>query len=246
MSTVLGEFFGTMVLIVFGCGVVANVVLKKSRANGGGDGWIVITAGWAFAVMVGVFCSIAVGGAAELNPSVTLFKLLIGVYTIPSALVMVAAQFAGAIVGATIVWLAYLPHWEATEDQGAKLAVFCTAPAVKGANVHAFFCEAIATCFLITIFWAIGTKVVQGTAGVPSGVGVYITGMVIWAVGLSLGGPTGYAMSAARDLGPRIAHAILPIAGKGDSDWGYAWIPCVGPLVGAVMAFFLCKATGIV
>jgi glycerol uptake facilitator protein len=246
MSTFLGEFFGTLVLIVFGCGVVANVVLKKSRANGGGDGWIVITAGWAFAVMVGVFCSIAVGGAAELNPSVTLFKYLIGVYTIPSALMMVVAQFAGAIVGSAIVWLAYLPHWEVTEDKGAKLGVFCTAPAVEGKNFEALITEIIATAFLITIFWAIGTKFVQGTNGVPAGMGVYITGMVIWAVGLSLGGPSGYAMSAARDLGPRIAHAILPIAGKGDSNWGYAWVPVVGPLIGAVIAFLVCKGTGIV
>lgn len=246
MSTFLGEFFGTLVLIVFGCGVVANVVLKKSRANGGGDGWIVITIGWALAVMVGVFVSVAVGGAAELNPSVTLFKLLLGVYTVPAAISMVVAQFAGAIIGAAIVWLAYLPHWEVTEDKGAKLAVFCTAPAVQGAYWQSLVCEIIATAFLLIIFWAIGSKGVQGTAGIPSGVGVYITGMVIWAVGLSLGGPSGYALSAARDLGPRIAHAILPIAGKGGSDWGYAWVPVVGPLLGAGLAFVVCKATGLV
>lgn len=197
--------------------------------------------------MVGVFCSIAVGGAAELNPSVTLFKYLVGVYPSPAtALMMVVAQFAGAILGAAIVWLAYLPHWEVTEDQGTKLAVFCTAPAIKGKNIEALITEIIATAFLITIFWAIATKFVQGNTGVPAGVGVYITGMVIWAVGLSLGGPSGYAMSAARDLGPRIAHAILPIAGKGGSDWGYAWVPVVGPLLGAVLAFMICKGTGIV
>jgi len=151
--------------------------------------------------------------------------------------VFCSVAVAGAIIGAAIVWLAYLPHWKINEDKGTKLTVFCTAPAVKGANIHALFCEMIATAFLLICFTAVGSKIVQGNTGIPSGVGAYLTGMVIWAVGLSLGGPTGYAMSACRDLGPRIAHAILPIAGKGDPDWGYAWIP--------VVAFLVCKGTGL-
>jgi len=241
-----GEFFGTMILIIFGAGVVANVVLKKSRANGGGDGWIVITAGWAFAVLFGVIIGVATGGAGELSPAVTFFKLLMGVYTVPVALTAMACQILGAIVGSAIVWLAYLPHWEITEDKGAKLGVFSTSPAVRGNDMAALLCEVIATTVLLIALFSLGHKLVVGDAGMSPGFGNYLVAVVIWAMGLSLGGPTGYAMNPARDLGPRIAHAILPIAGKGGSDWGYAWVPVVGPIIGSGLAFVICKATGII
>lgn len=244
MTNLFGEFFGTMVLLTFGCGVVANVVLARSRGNGGG--WIVITAGWAFAVMLGVFAALATGAPqTDLSPAVTLFKMYAGVYEVPHALATMGVQVLGGIAGGVITWLVYLPHWEITEDKGAKLAVFATAPIVRKFG-PALLCEAIATCFLLIAFYTIGSKAAQGVAGIPSGLGVYLTAMVIWAVGLSLGGPTGYALNPARDLGPRIAHAILPIPGKGDSDWAYAWVPVVGPMLGATLAFVICRALQLV
>lgn len=241
MTNLFGEFFGTMVLIIFGCGVVANVLLKKSKAEG--SGWIVITTGWAFAVVMGVFSAQATGAPqGDLNPAVTLAKMMIGIYTLPHAIATMVAELCGAIVGATVVWLAFLPHWEITEDKGAKLGVFCTAPAVRstGANL---LCEIIGTVMLVVVSTAIFSKPVGGIA---PGVGPYLVGMLIWAIGLSLGGPTGYAINPARDLGPRIAHAILPIAGKGDSDWGYAWIPVVAPFLGGAVGFFVVKAAGLI
>lgn len=241
MTNLFGEFFGTMVLIIFGCGVVANVLLKKSKAEGAG--WMVITAGWAFAVIMGVFSAQATGAPqADLNPAVTLAKMMMGVYALPHAIATMFAELVGAIVGATVVWLAFLPHWEITEDKGAKLGIFCTAPAIRntGANM---LCEIIGTVMLIVVIFAIFSKPVGGVA---PGVGPYLVGMLVWAIGLSLGGPTGYAINPARDLGPRIAHAILPIAGKGDSDWGYAWIPVVAPLIGGAVAFFIAKAVGLI
>lgn len=243
-----GEFFGTMVLIIFGAGVCANVLLKDSRASAGvlNGGWISITAGWAFAVLMGVVTGVATGGAGELSPAVTFFKLLAGVYTVPVALGAMACQFAGAILGSAIVWLAYLPHWELTEDKGLKLGVFSTSPMVRGKNMSALLCEIIATAVLLICLFSLGNKNVVGTAGMSPGFGNLLVAIVIWAMGLSLGGPTGYAMNPARDLGPRIAHAILPIAGKGGSDWGYSWVPVAGPMIGAAVAFVICRATGLV
>lgn len=241
MTNLFGEFFGTMVLIIFGSGVVANCVLKKSKAEGGG--WIVITAGWAFGVIMGVFSAIATGAPqADLNPAVTLAKMLLGVYTLPHAIMTMLAELLGGIAGGAVVWLAFLPHWEITEDRGAKLAVFCTAPAIRSTPSN-LLCEIIGTIMLIVPIFAIFSKAVGGVA---PGFGPYLVGILVWAIGLSLGGPTGYAINPARDLGPRIAHAILPIAGKGDSDWGYSWIPVVGPFVGGALAYLIGKSIGIV
>lgn len=241
MTNLFGEFFGTMVLIIFGSGVVANCLLKKSKAEGGG--WIVITAGWAFGVIMGVFSAIATGAPqADLNPAVTLAKMMLGVYTLPHAIMTMLAELLGGIAGATVVWLAFLPHWEITEDRGAKLAVFCTAPAIRNTSGN-LLCEIIGTIMLIVPIFAIFSKAVGGIA---PGFGPYLVGILVWAIGLSLGGPTGYAINPARDLGPRIAHAILPIAGKGDSDWGYSWVPVVGPFVGGSLAYLIGKSIGLV
>lgn len=244
MTNLFGEFFGTMILLTFGCGVVANVLLKDSKGNGGG--WIVITTGWAFAVLLGVFGAVATGAPqADLNPAVTLFKMFLGVYTVPQAIATMFAELGGGIAGGIICWLVYLPHWEVTEDKGLKLAVFATGPAIRNSMAN-LLCEVIATAFLLIGIFTIFSKGMTGTAGYATGVGPYMVAMLIWALGLSLGGPTGYALNPARDLGPRIAHAITPIAGKGSSDWGYAWIPVVGPMLGACLAFAVCKAAGIV
>ena len=241
MTNLFGEFFGTMVLIIFGGGVVANCLLSKSKAEG--SGWLVIVTGWAMAVMLGVFSAIAAGAPqADLNPAVTFAKTFLGVYEPGHAIMTMLAEIAGGMAGAAVVWLAFLPHWEITEDKGLKLAVFCTGPAIRNTFAN-LLCEIIATAMLIIGIFVIFSKSV-GT--IPPGFGPYLVGMLVWALGLSLGGPTGYALNPARDLGPRIAHAILPIAGKGDSDWGYAWIPVVGPMVGAGLGIFICKIAGIV
>jgi glycerol uptake facilitator protein len=226
----LGEFVGTLILILLGDGVVACVLLKRSK--GEASGWMVITAGWAFAVMAGVFASIACGSKdAFLNPAVTLgFAVSSGDYSKLGP--YIAAQMLGAIVGAILVWLHFLPHWKETPDPSLKLAVFCTAPAIRSAAAN-LISEIIGTFVLVFIVGAIFSKAVNGIA---AGLGPYLVGCLVWAIGLSLGGPTGYAINPARDLGPRIAHAFLPIPGKRDSDWGYAGIPVVGPLIGALLA----------
>lgn len=240
MDNLLGEFLGTTVLLVFGCGVCANMSLTGSKGQGGG--WICIAVGWGFAVTLGVFTATTLGAPqGDLNPAVTLAKTMAGIYTFPQFIATSAVQLAGGIFGAAIVWLAYLPHWEKTQDPAAKLGVFATGPAIRNPFAN-FLCEAIATFFLMFIIWMIFSKPVG--ALVP-GYGPYIVGVLIWALGLSLGGPTGYAMNPARDLGPRIAHAILPIAGKGGSDWGYAWVPIVGPLCGAFAAYVVASACGV-
>ena len=240
MDNLFGEFMGTMVLIVFGSGVCANMSLTKSKGQGGG--WICIAVGWGFAVTLGVFTATTLGAPqGDLNPAVTLAKTMAGIYTVPQLMATSAAQLVGGIVGATIVWLAYLPHWEETRDPATKLGVFATGPAIRNPMAN-FLCEAIATFFLMFIIWMIFSDPVGQL--VP-GYGPYIVGVLIWALGLSLGGPTGYAMNPARDLGPRIAHAILPIAGKGGSDWGYAWVPIVGPLCGGALAYIVASACGV-
>lgn len=233
----LGEFLGTLILILLGDGVVAAVLLKKSKAEG--SGWIVITTGWAFAVMCGVFTSIACGSSdAHLNPAVTLgFAVRAGAYG--KFLPYLSAQLLGAILGATLVWLQYLPHWKETADTGAKLGVFCTAPAIRN-TVTNLISEVIGTFVLVFVVGAIFSKAVAGT-GLASGLGPYLVGSLVWGIGLSLGGSTGYAINPARDFGPRLAHAILPIAGKAGSDWTYAPIPIVGPLAGGALAGLLLK-----
>jgi glycerol uptake facilitator protein len=233
-SSFLGEMMGTLVLILLGNGVVANVVLDKSK--GQNSGWIVITAGWAFAVVMGIFVAQKFGSdGAHLNPAVTLaMAIKSGDWSFVPTCIL--AQMLGAVLGSVLVWLVYLPHWAETRDQSSKLAVFCTAPAVRNTTAN-LLTEIIGTMLLI-----IG--VVSIYAGEKTGVGPFLVGILVWAIGLSLGGPTGYAINPARDLGPRIAHALLPIAGKGGSDWGYSWIPVVGPLVGALLAGGFLKMFG--
>jgi glycerol uptake facilitator protein len=231
-SPFLGEFMGTAVLILLGNGVVANVLLKKSKGEGGG--WIVISTGWAFAVLFGVLTAIACGSHdANLNPAVTLgFAIVSGDFG--KLLPFVVAQMLGAMAGATLVWVHYLPHWEATTDPSLKLACYSTGPAIRNAATNAVS-EIIGTFVLVFIGGTIFSKAVSSTGFAP-GYGPYLVGCLVWGIGLSLGGPTGYAINPARDLGPRIAHALLPIAGKGASDWGYSLIPVAGPLIGAAMA----------
>ena len=240
-SPFLGEFLGTMILVLLGDGVVAAVLLKKSKAEG--SGWIVITAGWAFAVMAGVFVAMACGSKdAHLNPAVTL-----GFAVRDGSLAKVGgyfgAQMLGAMVGALLVWLHYLPHWKETADVAAKLGCFCTAPAIRATAAN-LLSEMVATFVLVFVAGAIFSKSVAAN-GPAAGLGPYLVGSLVWGIGLSLGGTTGYAINPARDLGPRIAHAILPIAGKGGSDWGYAAIPVIGPLVGGAGAGLLLRVLGI-
>jgi len=232
MDNLLGEFLGTMFLIILGDGVVANVLLSKSK--GENAGWIVITTGWAMAVMVGVFVSISAGAPqADINPAVTIGKwLILGTYDAGQAIVTMLIQVAGAFVGGVIVWLTYYRHWAETSDAGLKLAVFSTGPAIRDTTWN-FITEVIGTMVLLI---GVGAIFSDATGGNPaSGLGPYLVGALVWGIGLSLGGPTGYAINPARDLGPRIAHFLLPIAGKGDSDWGYGWLPVVAPLIGGVL-----------
>jgi len=237
----LGEFMGTCILILLGNGVVAGVLLNKSKA--GGAGWIVITAGWAFAVMAGVFTAIACGSsAAHLNPAVTIgFAVASGDWS--NVLPFIAAQMLGAFTGAALVWLHYHPHWAATPDTGAKLACFSTGPAIRK-PVANLVSEAIGTFVLVFVVAAIFSKRSWAT-GVSPGLGPYLVGSLIWGIGLSLGGTTGYAINPARDLGPRLAHAVLPISGKGDSDWSYAAVPVVGPVIGGALAGLLVRTLGL-
>ena len=237
-SPLLGEFMGTAVLILLGNGVVANVLLKKSKGEGGG--WIVITAGWAFAVLCGVMVAIACGSRdAHLNPAVTLgFAVVSGNFA--KLVPYIIAQLLGAIMGATLVWIHYLPHWKATEDPTLKLACYSTGPAIRNFVANAIS-EIIGTFVLVFVVGAIFSKAVSAT-GFPPGYGPYLVACLVWGIGLSLGGTTGYAINPARDLGPRIAHALLPVAGKGSSDWGYALVPVIGPLIGGGMAGIAIKA----
>jgi glycerol uptake facilitator protein len=240
-SPLLGEFLGTMILILLGDGVVAAVLLKRSKAEGGG--WMVITAGWAFGVMAGVFTAIACGSSdAHLNPAVTLgFAVRAGNFA--KFAPYLAAQMLGAIAGGALVWLHYFPHWKETPDGAAKLACFCTAPAIRNKFPN-LFSEIIATFVLVFVVGAVFSRNVAA-AGPAAGLAPYLVGSLVWGIGLSLGGTTGYAINPARDLGPRIAHAILPIAGKGGSDWTYAPIPVLGPLAGGVLAGVLLRVLGI-
>ena len=236
-----GEFMGTLVLILLGDGVVANVLLKKSK--GENSGWIVIATGWGMAVIAGIFTAIAFGSPrAHINPAITLtVALLSGSWANVASFWL--AQFLGAFVGATLVWLTYLPHWKETPDTDAKLGIFCTAPAIRNLPAN-LLTEIIATTFLIVVGFGFGSKAVS-TTGLPPGFGPSLWGILVWSLGLSLGGPTGYAMNPARDFGPRTAHAILPISGKGKSDWGYALVPIVGPLVAGVIGAAIVRIAGI-
>ncbi len=232
MSNFLAEFLGTMLLILLGNGVVANVCLSKTKGNNAG--WIVITTGWALAVAVPVFIFGPTSGG-HFNPAVTLANAAIGNFEWVNVPSYIIAQMLGAIIGAALVYIAYKPHYDATEDQGAKLATFSTAPGIRNTPFN-FIGEFIGT--FVLLFALLG--IAQTEMG--PGIAPIAVGMVIWVIGLTLGGNTGYAINPARDLGPRIAHALLPIKDKGTSDWGYAWIPVVAPILGGICAALLYSA----
>ncbi|SEF41583.1 glycerol uptake facilitator protein [Caloramator fervidus] len=228
MSPFLGELLGTMLLILFGDGVVAGVLLNKSKSQNGG--WMVITAGWGLGVAIAVYAVGRISGA-HLNPAVTIALAAIGKFEWSKVLGYVVAQLIGAFLGAVLVWLHYYKHWEVTEDKIAKLSIFSTVPAIRCTFAN-LLSEIIGTFVLVLGILAIGAN------KFADGLNPFIVGVLVIAIGLSLGGPTGYAINPARDLGPRIAHALLPIKGKGDSDWSYAWIPVLGPIIGALLAAF--------
>lgn len=226
----LYEFIGTAILILLGNGVVANVVLSKTKGHN--SGWIVITFGWAMAVFVAVFIAAPHSGA-HLNPAVTIALAVGGKFNWADVPMYIAAQFAGAMVGSLLVWLAYKPHFDASADADGKLAVFCTGPAIRK-PVSNLLTEITGTFMLL--FAALH---ISGKPEYLGAVDALPLALLVLAIGLSLGGPTGYAINPARDLGPRIVHALLPIQGKRNSDWGYAWIPVVGPILGGIAAVLL-------
>lgn len=232
MSAFIAEIIGTASILLFGCGVVAGVLLDKSKSNGAG--WIVITFAWAIGVTLGIYASGQFSGA-HLNPAVTIALAVVGKFSWSLVPSYILAQFIGAMLAAFLVYLAYLPHWKETKDAGLKLAVFSTGPAIRNTPAN-FICEFIATFILMFAIMLIGANKYADGLG-PIAVGILILGM-----GLSFGGPTGYALNPARDLGPRIMHAILPIDGKGDSDWSYSWIPVLAPICGASCASLLATA----
>lgn len=225
VQSFLAEMMGTALLILLGDGVVAGVLLKHSKAFN--SGWIVITVGWALAVTFGVYLAGQISGA-HINPAVTISMAAGGAFPWSDVPVYLAGQFLGAFLGAVMVYLQYLPHWSETEDQGLKLGIFCTAPAIRHTTAN-LLSEMIGTFVLMFGLMAIGAN------KFADGLNPLVVGGLVLAIGVSLGGTTGYAINPARDLGPRIAHALLPIHGKGGSDWGYAWIPVVGPIIGGTL-----------
>jgi len=235
----LGEFIGTMILILLGDGVVANVVLEKSKGQGGG--WIVITVGWAMAVVFGVGAAILAGSPyAFINPAVAIALAAAGQLPALSAtdiVLCIIAEILGAFVGAVLVFLAYYSHFAATKDPGPKLAVFSTGPAIRNLGLN-MLTEIIGTFMLV-----FGVMVINNAIKPPAGLGPVLVGLLVLSIGLSLGGPTGYAINPARDLGPRIAHAVLPIPGKGSSDWSYGLVvPIIGPIIGGLLGAFAALA----
>jgi glycerol uptake facilitator protein len=224
------ELIGTAILIILGDGVVAGVLLARSKAQNAG--WIVITAGWGFAVMAAVYAVGAISGA-HINPAITIGAILTGGMDIGTGLVFMAGQLIGAFLGAVIVYFTYAPHWSITDDPDLKLAVFSTGPAVRNPTWN------LVTEIVGTFILALGVSaIVSNNAGAVT---PFLIGALVWGIGLSLGGPTGYAINPARDLGPRIAHFVLPIPGKRDSDWSYSWIPVVGPLIGGALGALFYK-----
>jgi glycerol uptake facilitator len=232
----LAEVLGTGALVLLGDGVVAGVLLARSKAQN--SGWIVITSGWAFAVMVGVLIAGPISGA-HLNPAVTLGLAINGATPWSEVPVYWAGEFLGAFIGAVIVYLHYMPHWPVTEDADLKLAVYCTGPAIRN-TVWNLVSEIIGTFVLMYVILAFGAG--SNKAGLAA-LGPLPVAFLVLVIGLSLGGTTGYAINPARDLSPRIAHFLLPIAGKRDSDWSYSWIPVLGPLIGAALAAFVYTLT---
>ncbi|HSN75721.1 MAG TPA: MIP/aquaporin family protein [Anaerolineae bacterium] len=243
MTILVAEILGTMLLVLLGDGVVANVLLGKTKGNN--SGWIVITTAWALAVFVGAYSAVAMGSGAHLNPAVTIGLFVAGATPAAEVPYYLVGEFVGAFIGAVLVWLHYYPHWAATTDPGLKLAVFATGPAIRNTILN-LISEIIGTFVLM-----FGILTIKGVVMDPSGaavpinmgaLGIIPVAFLVWVIGLALGGTTGYAINPARDLSPRIAHAILPIPGKGSSDWGYSWIPVVGPIIGAVIAALLAGA----
>ena len=237
MSPFVAEFIGTMLLILLGDGVVANVVLNDTKGNNGG--WMVITTAWGLAVFVGVVVAGPYSGA-HLNPAVTIGLAIAGKFAWANVLPYIASQILGAAAGAFLVWLMYFDHFQRTNNPGSILAVYCTGPAVRN-YVSNIASEIIGTFVLIfTIFYFSGAEITSTKTPVGMGsLGAIPVALLVWVIGLSLGGTTGYAINPARDLGPRIMHAILPMKNKGTSDWTYAWIPILGPVVGAGIAAFV-------
>ncbi|MBS0606055.1 MAG: aquaporin family protein [Parachlamydiales bacterium] len=231
MNIFLAELIGTMLLILLGNGAVANVLLVRSK--GYHSGWIVITAGWGFAVAIAVYTTGWISGG-HINPAVTLGLTLAGKSPVALMPIYIIAQFLGALLGAVLVYLCYQPHWKMTLEPHPKLLCFATAPAIRRPFWN-FITEVIGTAVLL--MGILGIFNVHN--GIASGMGPYAVGILIFSIGLSLGGPTGYAINPARDLGPRLAHFMLPIPGKGSSDWKYAWVPILGPLVGSAVGVFL-------
>jgi len=234
----VGELVGTATLMLFGTGVNANATLTKSK--GQGSDWTVITSAWGFAVMFGVLVAVSLGGPGHLNPAVTIGMAIsandfshVGPYSL--------AQLLGAMVGSGLAWAAYYPHWAETEDQAAKLGIFSTSPAIRNIPAN-FVSEVIGTLALLFVIVAIGS----GAVAMPAYLSPFIVALLVWGVGLSLGGSTGYAINPARDLGPRIMHAILPIPGKGSSDWSYATVPVLGPIVGGAIGAMIAMALGMI
>lgn len=227
-SPFFAEFIGTALLIILGAGVVANVVLSKTK--GQNSGWIVITFGWAMAVFVGVYASTTLGGKGHLNPAVTIALSAFGNFDSSLVASYIGAQFAGAFTGAVVAWIAYKQHFDQTDDAGLKLAVFSTGPAIRNPLFN-LLTEIIGTFVLL-----LGALTMSKPSSTMGALDALPVGLLVLGIGLSLGGPTGYAINPARDLGPRIAHFILPIPKKGSSDWSYAWVPVFGPIIGACLA----------
>lgn len=236
MKPFLGEIIGTALLILFGGGVVANVVLNKTKGNNGG--WIVITMAWGLAVFVGVYVSGKIGSLSHLNPAITIAFAYLDKLPWAEVPVYIAGQFIGAFIGATLVWAFHRLHFDATEDADAKRAVFCTAPAIRS-TFDNLFSEILGTFALV-----FGALYISGAASSLGALDALPVSLLVLAIGLSLGGTTGYAINPVRDLGPRIMHAILPIKDKQGSDWSYAWIPVVGPIIGAMLAAICFKMLG--
>ncbi len=227
MRLFVAEVVGTLLLVLLGDGAVAGVLLSKSKAEK--SGWIVITTGWALGVAMAVYAVGRISGA-HLNPAVTLGLAAVGKLPWNEVPTYIMGQMVGAFLGAVLVWLAYLAHWDQTPHQDLKLAVFATAPAVRRTPAN-LATEIIGTCVLVFGVLALGANKAPNDTGLTP----LLVGLLVWAIGLSLGGPTGYAINPARDLAPRVAHAVLPIAGKGGSDWRYSWVPVVGPVLGGVI-----------
>jgi glycerol uptake facilitator protein len=249
MNPLLAEFIGTTILVIFGNGVVANVVLSKTKGNNGG--WIVISAGWGLAVFVGVFCSQSFSGA-HLNPAVTVAMATAGNLAWSKVAGYVIAQLLGGIAGGALIFAFYREHFKVTDDGSLKLACFCTSPNIRNIP-QAFFCEVMGTFLLVLpVFLMTDAKInlpLESGATNATVIGLGTLGalpvaLLVFAIGLSLGGTTGYAINPARDLGPRLAHAFLPVPGKRDSDWSYAWVPVVAPIIGGLLAAWVHRMLG--